>query len=82
MLLNQETVTLATLTPAIAQVLAAIQAGDTVLDLAKVGKVDSSILSLLLHAQRALPKGKALTLQNPPAQMHGLAEAYGVQSLF
>jgi phospholipid transport system transporter-binding protein len=62
--------------------LAAIGAGDAVIDLAGVEAVDSAAVALLLAWQRAASQqGKRLTFQNVPPGISSLAELYDVDSL-
>lgn len=62
--------------------LAAIGAGDTVVDLSGVETVDSAAVALLLAWQRAASQqGKRLTFQNVPAGISSLAELYSVDTL-
>lgn len=62
--------------------LAAIGAGDNVVDLSGVETVDSAAVALLLAWQRAASQqGKRLTFQNVPTGISSLAELYGVDTL-
>jgi phospholipid transport system transporter-binding protein len=62
--------------------LAAIGAGDTVIDLAGVEAVDSAAVALLLSWQRAASQqGKRLTFRNVPPGISSLAELYDVDTL-
>ena len=60
----------------------AIASGQTDIDFAGVTVVDSAAVATLLVWQRAaLAKGVAVTFSRLPANLHSLAELYGVQSL-
>lgn len=57
----------------------ALAQGCTCFDLAGVGRVDSSALSLLMAWRRvALSLGRSLAFRNIPASMSSLAALYGV----
>lgn len=57
----------------------ALEQGCTCFDLAGVGRVDSSALSLLMAWRRsALSLGRSLAFRNIPASMSSLAALYGV----
>ncbi|MBI5936879.1 MAG: STAS domain-containing protein [Betaproteobacteria bacterium] len=57
----------------------AMEQGCACFDLAGVGRVDSSALSLLMAWRRtALTLGRPLTFRNIPASMSSLAALYGV----
>jgi phospholipid transport system transporter-binding protein len=60
---------------------AAINAGSTVFDLAGVGRMDSSALSLLL-ALRRRADGKTLQFKNVPENLTSLARLYGIADQF
>ncbi len=60
---------------------AAIGAGSTVFDLAGVGQMDSSALSLLL-ALRRRADGKNLQFRNVPESLSSLARLYGIADQF
>jgi phospholipid transport system transporter-binding protein len=61
---------------------AAVDAGDTVIDLSGVGEYDSALLSALLETSRhAGARGQALKCVNPPPKLSRLAQLYGVESL-
>lgn len=52
------------------------------LDFAKVGQIDSSLLSYVLHIIRqASVAGHALSLRNLPANFTELAKLYGIDEL-
>ncbi len=60
----------------------AIAEGASEFDLAGVGQVDSSALSLLLAWRRqAEAEGRSLCFRNLPESMRSLAELYGVDDL-
>lgn len=60
-------------------VLAAIEAGDGVIDLSTVRHADSTMLSILLSAvRRSQKKGAALRIVGMPAELEALAELYSV----
>lgn len=59
----------------------AIGAGSTVFDLAGVGRMDSSALSLLL-ALRRHADGKSLQFRNVPESLSSLARLYGIADQF
>jgi phospholipid transport system transporter-binding protein len=60
----------------------AIHTGETVFDLADVTAVDSAAVATLLAWQRAARKqGQSLTFHHLPANLHSLAELYGVADL-
>lgn len=62
--------------------LAAIRAGQAVIDLADVTTVDSSAVAILVGWQRAaLQQGAAVSLVNLPASLHSLAAVYGVADI-
>jgi ABC-type transporter Mla MlaB component len=62
---------------------AAIASGDAEIDLQAVRHVDSSVLALLLHAQRSLSaRQKTLRVIHAPDALKRLAAAYGIEILF
>ncbi len=62
--------------------LQAIAAGQQVIDLAQVSRVDSSAVAVLLGWQRAArERSVALHFTNPPASLTSLATLYGVTDL-
>ncbi|MEN3366099.1 MAG: phospholipid transport system transporter-binding protein [Burkholderiales bacterium] len=62
--------------------LGAIRSSETQFDLADVAVVDSAAVATLLAWQRAARQlGKTLNFSNIPANLHSLAELYGVDSL-
>ncbi|MDY7573365.1 STAS domain-containing protein [Actimicrobium sp. CCI2.3] len=62
--------------------LRAIATGQQVIDLAQVGRVDSSAVAVLLGWQRAAHERSALLhFTNPPASLTSLATLYGVAEL-
>jgi phospholipid transport system transporter-binding protein len=62
--------------------LRAIAAGQQVIDLAQVSRVDSSAVAVLLGWQRAAQERAAtLHFTNPPASLTSLANLYGVADL-
>ena len=69
----------------IEQVCQSVAQGDLEIDFSQVQQIDSTALAVVLAAQRAARSnnsGKKLELVNPPAQLHSLIAAYGVQLLF
>jgi phospholipid transport system transporter-binding protein len=79
---NIDTLTAANAKAALAQGVAAIQAGKTVFDLASVKTTDSSAVAVLLAWQRAARKaGKSLQYINLPPSLASLAGLYGVDEL-
>ena len=67
---------------ALAQGIAAIQAGQTVFDLASVKTTDSSAVAVLLAWQRAARKaGVSLSYINMPASLVSLSDLYGVDEI-
>jgi phospholipid transport system transporter-binding protein len=61
---------------------AAIAAGETVFDLGGVKSADSSGVALMLAWQRhAHSAGQRLQFINVPANVHALAQLYGVDSI-
>ncbi|MEX2480695.1 MAG: STAS domain-containing protein [Gammaproteobacteria bacterium] len=76
------TMTLATHTAARAQVSAALDAGDVVLDWQAVDEIDSSALALVFHARReASSKRRTLRHEHLPKSLDALADLYGVADL-
>ena len=76
-----DTLTVQNAKAALAQGIAAIQAGQTVFDLASVQVADSSAVAVLLAWKRAARKaGAALAYVNVPAGLQSLAALYGVDS--
>lgn len=64
-----------------AKLLAAVDAGETVLDFTGLERADSAALSALLSAKRrANARGAALALRGLPAQLRELARLYGVEA--
>lgn len=62
--------------------LAAIDAGDGVVDLSSVRRADSAALSVLLAARRrALAKGVECRIVGLPEDLRTLARLYGVEPL-
>lgn len=60
----------------------AIAQGVTEIDFTRVGKVDSSALSLMLAwRRRALAAGRRLEFRNLPDSLMSLAKLYGVDAL-
>lgn len=63
-------------------VLAAVDAGDTVIDLSGVTRAQSVALSVLLSAlRRAQSRGQALEIRAIPQSLKSLAHVYGVSAL-
>lgn len=61
---------------------AAIGAGAVAFDLAGVGRVDSSALSLMLSwRRRAASQGRTLAFRHVPDSLHSLARLYGISEL-
>ena len=74
-----DTLTVANARTALAQGFAAIQAGNTVFDLASVKTTDSAAVAVLLAWQRAARKaGVSLSYINMPASLVSLSDLYGV----
>jgi phospholipid transport system transporter-binding protein len=74
-----DTLTVANARTALAQGIAAIQAGNTVFDLASVKTTDSAAVAVLLAWQRAARKaGVSLSYINMPASLVSLSDLYGV----
>lgn len=66
----------------LAQGVQALAQGRTTFDLSAVTEVDSSGLAVLFGWQRAaLSSGKAITIVNPPHNLHSLADVYDVTGL-
>lgn len=64
------------------QGLAAIAAGEQLIDLADVTTSDSSLVACLLAWRRAAQsRGVALSVGNPPERVRGLAALYGVEQI-
>ncbi len=62
--------------------LSAIEAGQTEIDLAQLTAVDSAAVATLIAWRRAaLNRGATLSFTNAPANLHSLAELYGVADL-
>lgn len=62
--------------------LAAIRAGQTEFDLGDITAADSSAVAALLAWKRAaLQQGSPLAFRNLPANLHSLADLYGVAEL-
>lgn len=62
--------------------LSAIEAGQTEIDLAQLTAVDSAAVATLIAWRRAaLDRGTSLTFRNASANLHSLAELYGVADL-
>jgi phospholipid transport system transporter-binding protein len=62
--------------------LSAIESCETQIDFADVTVVDSAAVATLLAWQRAARRiGKSLTFVNIPANLHSLAQLYGVADL-
>lgn len=63
----------------LAQGEAALKDGVTVFDLAQIGQLDSSALSLMLSLRRrAQATGAAIEFRNAPESITSLADLYGV----
>jgi phospholipid transport system transporter-binding protein len=76
------TLTHASATAALAQGLAQIDAGATVVDCAALAQFDSSALAVLLAWQRAArARGVALDILHLPPKLASLAQAYGIDTL-
>lgn len=60
------------------ELLAAIAAGDRVVDLAGVSGGDSSLLSVLLSGRRIAPDLQILNLSPALAQLYGVADLLGL----
>ena len=63
--------------------LRALNAADPVLhvDMAEVGRVDSSALSVLLACSRSA-RGATVTVHHAPPALRALSDLYGLQTLF
>lgn len=80
--LSFDTLTFQTARAALEQGAAAIAGGATVFDLGGVKTADSSGVALMLAWQRrARQAGRDLAFVNVPANLHTLADVYGVESL-
>jgi phospholipid transport system transporter-binding protein len=76
---NIETLNVQTAKAVLGQGIAAIKAGQTVIDLAAVKVADSSAVAVLLAWKRAARSaGTALSYANVPAGLQSLAALYGV----
>lgn len=74
--------TIASAKTALAEGVAAIEAGQTEFDLAGLTSVDSASVAILLAWQRAAQeRGTRLQFLNPPASLLSLAGLYGVAQL-
>lgn len=74
--------TIASARTALAEGLAAIDAGQTEFDLSGLTSVDSASVAILLAWQRAAQeRGARLQFLNPPASLLSLAGLYGVREL-
>jgi len=83
MKLNRPQITMTTAHAAFTAVDAAIAAGDTEIDLTGVTHADSSLVALLLHANRGLKaRGLALRVTHAPETLHRFIAVYGIESLF
>ncbi|MEH6437484.1 STAS domain-containing protein [Massilia sp. DD77] len=81
-MLTLEALTFQTARAALEQGAQAIQAGETVFDLAGIQAADSSGVAMLLAWQRrAQAAGQRLRFINMPDNVHKLAILYGVDSL-
>jgi phospholipid transport system transporter-binding protein len=79
--LPMESVTVANASTVLAQGVAAIKAGQRVIDLACIKTADSSAVAVLLAWQRAARELKAtLQFTNMPANLQSLTVLYGVDS--
>ncbi len=71
--------TLSTVTVLLEEGRQALEQGCTCFDLAGVGHVDSSALSLMMSWKRAaIAQGRSLSFRNIPATLSSLATLYGV----
>lgn len=76
---NIETLNVQTAKTALDQGIAAIKAGQTVIDLGAISVADSSAVAVLLAWKRAARRaGSALSYINVPAGLQSLAALYGV----
>jgi phospholipid transport system transporter-binding protein len=81
-MLSLEALTFQTARAALAQGIAAIDAGEAVFDLGGVKAADSSGVALMLAWQRrAEAAGRRLRFLNVPANLHTLTGLYGVDAL-
>ena len=68
--------------PVLAQGLAEIESGVTIIDLGKLATIDSAAVAAMLAWQRAAKaKGLRLEFVNIPAALKSLAHLYGVDTL-
>ncbi len=80
-MLHIDTLTVQNAKAALDQGIAAIKAGQTVIDLGSVQTADSSAVAVLLAWKRAARKsGAALAYVNVPAGLQSLAALYGVDA--
>jgi phospholipid transport system transporter-binding protein len=76
-----DTLTVQNAKAALDQGIAAIKAGQTVIDLGAIKAADSSAVAVLLAWKRAARKsGAALAYVNVPASLQSLAALYGVDA--
>jgi phospholipid transport system transporter-binding protein len=75
-------VTLENVTGVLAEALAHVRAGASVIDLAEVSELDSSLLAAMLALIReARLASRSLSLANLPEGLQTLADLYGVKEL-
>lgn len=82
MRVKESCITLETCRAVKAEVLAAASAGDYVVDLSGVEKVQSVLISILLSAERAAQAhGSHAAVKNAPEALKTLAALYGVAGM-
>lgn len=83
MKLQSQPITMTTAHTAYDAVDRAVSQGDATIDLADIQQVDSSVVALLLHAQRILKvRNQSLRVVNAPAALSRLLAVYGLETLF
>lgn len=83
MRLFEKSMTLANVATLKKEGIAAMDSGDTSIDLSAVTRVDSSAVSVLLSWERyAKEKGLTLQIAHVPSSLEALLVLYGVRSLF
>lgn len=82
MRVKESCITLETCRAVKAEILAAASAGDYIVDLSGVEKVQSVLVSILLSAERvARAQGSHATIKNAPEALKTLAALYGVDGM-
>lgn len=83
MRLFEKSMTLANVATLKKEGIAAMDSGDTSIDLSAVTRADSSAVSVLLSSERyAKEKGLTLQIVHVPSSLESLLVLYGVRSLF